>query len=1372
MSNPPLNIDTFLKYYVQRKQRIDLNIDMDSQKVIGLTKMTFILDNETSEEIPEIIFLYLNAENVYINSIKIQIYENIQNNKKININNNKNIKDLEFKNTSPFRYYKNYLDELYGNIEELESFKNINRVEWEIRQKGNIVIKIPKKLIFEKNFSNKNENDISRNVNISKSKNNKNSLVENSTLNRNDSNDIRSHKLIKKIKIIINYELIEKNIGIIFQQFNASKADSFYKICYTPNFYFNTQCWVPCIYDLNLQIHWSLYLYIPHDYMSYSSCFLNEIIKDKEGKKLIISKTKEPTTARNIGFIVVNDKKYKKYFDQNNKNFIILGHENKKEKIENNLINNKLIGTLYNYYYEFFDINENNLNSITIIIFIPYLLFNCPYQGFNKFLKLKEENYLNFIKFPYLYILPDKFIYNESVPEISRFQLRNISKIFLTNYIGGLIIEKSYADFWIINGFESWISNLFLKKVFKNNYIKSKLYKWILKLKKICKKGKEILPLYTNHFSHPIDIQLNPIFDLKSKIILHLLESQIETIFVQNALKSIINERNKKGYNISTVDLIIIFNKNCGIDLKQFLDLYVYKTGMFEISFNYIYNHKTNSIDIDIHQEQIAKKYYDNNPFFKIKDVNYDYLNKIGKNIQVIDYRIKPNKNFNLLFNLDIIQTNFIKIMKDVQQINLVSTYDNYSQNFPLITNNRKLKLKQREKDFIQELIINTGINKIYSNDEIEQIFKQNPILWIRVDSELSSLSIYKINQQHILYEYIKIFKEDDCIGQMESLYNIGKDKNNYEKSLQILRIFLTNPNIYYKTKKYGLKIYIKILKKLKKEDEYLFLLDMFDDYYNELLKNKNDLNVEIYYIMLDIIKYLGGYKESDFKQFSSIGLVNNSSIENKIINKFLQILISDDLNTIRGFDNCYFISKILINTSKFNLQEKSIILLEKILKNLRIEKLKRSINEIIIISTLNCLINLLIQNEFFFMKKNIKFNIILKEIFYEVNYYINNETENYELNVFLNYFQMFMIFYKSQSYIEFSDYLIKFVLGDEYNNTSKMAYFSNKKNLDMISKIKALKYLFENNILYFDSLNDKIVFLSSLKTMLYSPISYIRGDCRNILENLYEKFYLKDISEIGAGNNNFNNVNFLHLLNKDWINYSSKKYADEDWLYNFINDGQKSLKSEEEEDDNISINIMQEENTTINEKIKKYIKKYKNDDYYYNNKEISIDKSFNEILIDIIDKLMGHPISKPFRYPMDKETLNGLYNKYINIIINHIDLYTIKNKILNNSYDDFISFNKDISLMFNNCFLFNEKDSLIYIHGIHLYEYYNIIIFPLKKIKNFNKDYKPINHQKNEIKNNNDNEEEKNNNNDVKINTINNNKILNKKRKKKNKKK
>ena len=1349
MINPTQDPNNLQRFYVQKKQRIDLYIDMSTQNVLGFTKLIFKPKSEIKDEIPEFLSLYLNCENMAINSVKLDKSQKVSDESMdqggrdcgMKINGEKKIIiPLGYKNTA-IDDYKKYLEELYENIEDVESFKNLNRIEWEARKKGNLIITIPKKYIIDNSSKDITNNDISALNDDNSEKNN--NIKKNGT------------SLIQDLKIIINYNLLEKNVGIIFQEFYESRTETTYRLCYTPNFYYNTQNWVPCIYSLSLQILWSLYIYTSDSYMTYTSLFLNQIAKDTNGKKLIISKSNEPTTARNIGFIVLNEKIFTRYFDNNNKNFLIVANENKREKIEKNLINNKLISTLYNYYDEFFDINEinikSNLNTPTAIIFIPYLAINCPYQNFKKFLKLKEEFYFSIIKFPSLYIIPEKYIYSTNIPEISKIQLRMLSKIFLTNYIGGLIIEKTYADFWIINGLETWLSNLFLNKVFDNAYIKAKLYKYILKYKKLCKQGKEVLPLYTNNFSHPIEMQLNPIFDLKSKIIFHLLESKIEKTFIQKALKNIINERHKKGYNLSTEYLIKIFKKNCGVDLKKhFMDLYVYKTGMFKIYLEYTYNQKTNSIDIKIKQEQIAKKYYEKNPCFNIEGIDIEFLDKIDKNIQIIDYKTKPNRYFDIFVKLNILQTNGIEIIKDPHDIKLESDKETYNNNFPLISKIRKTDLKKREQEFIQDLIDNTGISKIYSNEEIEKIFTQNSVLWLRLDPDIISLHINYINQQHILYEYIKIFRDGDYIGQMESLNNIGKNEENYDKTLKILRTLIEYPNIYYKIRQHAILIYVKILLKQKNEDEYQFLLDMLDDCYNDLLKNKTNLNSETYYIMKELVKYLGEYKETNFTQFFAIGLVTNSTMQNKIIEKFLAILFSNELNTITGYDNCYIMADILISCSKLNLQEKTGYLLKKILKNLRIEKLKRSENEITIIATLYALINLLIRNKFFILKEKNKFQNILSEIFQEVNYYINHDTENYELRVFLEYLYILMIFYESHNYTEFCTNLLGYIFDYEnvkkinnLNNNEKESIFSIKTNFQIVTKIKALSFLPEDDVIIFETVEDKIVFLSLLKKILFSPICYLRGDCRFIMEELFEKFFKQEIkiseenSEKSSKKNSkklhfpVNYSKFLEKINKNYTNFCSKFYADDDWLYGFINEERAAMDSDEEENmtqDDMSIDTHKygSINGINSQQIKKYRQKYKEDEYALENLEVKLDRDFNEILKDIVDKLLNHPLSEPFSYELNEDTLGELYDQYMEMVPNPIDLDTIQKKVLRNGYDNFISFNNDINLMFRNCKTFNEKNSKLYIQGTNLEDYYKLIISPIKKNRLINKNYIP----------------------------------------------
>ena len=1164
MQKSKSNENSFLNYYEQIKQRIDLNIDMNSQKIIAQTKLTFLSKNENfifPNKIPNFLYLQLNAENIYINDIKIIIDNNKNKKEGNNINLNEYMKEenLEFKNNSPVGYFKNYLDLLYQNIEELESYKNIKRIEWEIRQKGNLNIKIPKKFFIE---------NISKNIN---------------------NNNKKENLLNKKIKIIINYLTIEKNIGIIFQSYENKNNSNI--ICYTPNYYFNTQYWVPCIYDLNLQINWSLYLYIPDKYISYSSCELKKIIKNINGKKLIISKSYEKTIARNIGFIIIREE----YFNICiNKNIIIVGNKNKKEIIEKYMINNKLIETLDNYYKEFFAINYNN--NITAIVFVPYLMFNNAYQSFEKFLKLKEDNYLNFIKFPFLYILPEKFIYNEIIPEYAKFQLKIISKIFFTNYIGGLIIEKKYADFWIINGLENWISYSFLNKLYNNNYIKIKIHKWLLKLRKECKKGNEFLPLYNNNFSNPFEIQVNSLIHLKCKIIFFILESKIGKKNIKNILNQIINERQKNGYNISTQYLLDKFNTNYGINLEKFFDIFVYKTGMAEVNFEYKYNNENNLFEYKIEVENIAKEYYEKNPFLETKNTTLKNLSNLDKKLLFVDSRVKSKRIFDFNYNLDIIYRNGIEIKKASYEIN---TLINSNQFFlPLI--NKKNEMTNIEKEFFWNLISNTGLKEIFNKEEIEKFFYKNVILWVKCDSEITFFRVNKIKNINILYEYIKLFKENDNIGIMESLYNIGKSKDNYDKSIKILKYLIKNKETNYKIKIYALKIYIKIIIKTKKD--------------------------------------------------------------NLII-------------------------------SKFKLKEKTFIFLDIILKILRIEKLKRSFNEILIINSFVALNNILISNSFFCEKKNILIQEIIENIFNEINFFINHECENYELIVILHYFQVFMEFYKSQSYIEFSNYLIKYILGQEYNNIVKMSNFSLSQNLSMISKIKSLILFFNNNNLIFDSPDEKINFLYSLKTILISPICYLREDCKIILEKLYKNFYNKKISKKGAGNNDFNNINFLHLLNKNRLNFSSKKYADKDWISSFFNENDFSIK--------------------LKEKIAEYNKKYKNVYNHIFDLEINNKISFNELLNIIINKIIEYSNSQKFLGDLfDKE-------KNKNIISDLIDFGSIKDKFKNKFFSNFKQFNEEIKLIFDKSLLLNEKNEIKdFASKIEqLKKYYEIIIF---KYQNF----------------------------------------------------
>ena len=116
-----------LEYFKNIKQHVDLEIDFNNKRVIGITKLYFQIITETNtdssqpnptsslhtitnEMLSESIILKLNSENSVIKSVKLQ-----------------SIQSLKF-NYIPPNSASDYLKSLYNTIDDPESIRNINRV--------------------------------------------------------------------------------------------------------------------------------------------------------------------------------------------------------------------------------------------------------------------------------------------------------------------------------------------------------------------------------------------------------------------------------------------------------------------------------------------------------------------------------------------------------------------------------------------------------------------------------------------------------------------------------------------------------------------------------------------------------------------------------------------------------------------------------------------------------------------------------------------------------------------------------------------------------------------------------------------------------------------------------------------------------------------------------------------------------------------------------------------------------------------------------------------------------------------------------------------------------------------------------------------
>jgi hypothetical protein len=619
---------------------------------------------------------------------------------------------------------------------------------------------------------------------------------------------------------------------------------------------------------------------------------------------------------------------------------------------------------------------------------------------------------------------------------------------------------------------------------------------------------------------------------------------------------------------------------------------------MLELKLNYAYDKRTNSIDIELSQSPITKDCYESNPIFKIKDINYDLLEKVGKKLAVVDFRTRPARYFDVSVNLTIFQTNGIEIMRESHQIKLENEKESLTQNFALIAKIRRIPIKKREQEFIQELISNTSISKLYPTEEIEKILTQNSIMWVKADPEITLIRQVNIPQQHIIYEYIKLFKEGDIVGQYETLKNIFESTNEHDKTITILETFIRSNGFYYKLRQYALKIYVKIILMNKREDGYLFLLEYLEDCYNEILKNKTLLNRDAYFILRKIIKLLGEYREEYFSEFVIVGKSKISSIQNKIIDKFLTILISNDLNIINGFNDAYIMREILLGSAKLNLQDKTFFLLKKIVKCLRIEKLKRSFNEIIIISSIEAFLTVLIKNDFFKYSYHNNCKALVEEIFNEINFYINSDCENYELKVYLSYFQIYLVFYKSANFDKFCEAIMALLQPGQDEQTSTVFLDS------ILPHYHTIYNLFEIINLKFDSNQEKFSLVNFTKEILFSKFAYYREDLRLLAEKVFNLVINKQTGEFYPSNN----------FNKNSINFGSKKYADEEWLYSFAKEDDRKEKDNDHDgrapmQSEIGSETQSRHGTKQYSLLKKYQMKYPQDSYVPHNYTIDVER-------------------------------------------------------------------------------------------------------------------------------------------------------------------
>lgn len=182
-----------------------------------------------------------------------------------------------------------------------------------------------------------------------------------------------------------------------------------------------------------------------------------------------------------------------------------------------------------------------------------------------------------------------------------------------SQWVGINIIQKTWADTWVIQGLSIYVNGLCLRKLMGNNEYRFRLKKdvarccaWDVKMPPLCQPG----------VMSPPSSDILPFINLKSPLVLHILDRQLLKAGTHNGLSRIIPKLylsaisgDLKENLLSTHNFLRMCRKVSGADLRHFADQWIYAAGCprFHIAANF--NRKRMAVELAIKQESPAAQY-------------------------------------------------------------------------------------------------------------------------------------------------------------------------------------------------------------------------------------------------------------------------------------------------------------------------------------------------------------------------------------------------------------------------------------------------------------------------------------------------------------------------------------------------------------------------------------------------------------------------------------------------------------------------------------------------------------------------------------------------------------------------------------------
>lgn len=319
---------------------------------------------------------------------------------------------------------------------------------------------------------------------------------------------------------------------------------------------------------------------------------------------------------------------------------------------------------------------------------------------------------------------------------------------------------SSINEWWLVNGIASFFSGLYLKKLFGNNEYKYMLYE---KMKEVCLFereqglivldfnysgliiGKENLSKATPaQYSFRYHLIGSPAFYKVAEKKAHLVVRLIDDCIGHDVMLQIVNKLLTQASSSSALDkpfaqncwssfLVSLDGFNNAIaaystkDIKNLLDLWVYKPGFARLNGSFSFNRKKNTVEIEIKQDMANQRGY------------RKYVGPITIIIQEIDGSFTHN----------------------------LQIEDTLSTKFDIACHSKGKKNKKKK------ILLITGEEVDIDSSQLDS---DSPILWIRIDSDLRILREIKFEQPDIHWQHQLRYERDICaqLDAVEQLPNFA----------------------------------------------------------------------------------------------------------------------------------------------------------------------------------------------------------------------------------------------------------------------------------------------------------------------------------------------------------------------------------------------------------------------------------------------------------------------------------------------------------------------------------------------------------------------------------------------------------------------